>query len=230
MGSEAQWRAPAVACPFRQHTSRVRRPAPIHRGMPMAARSADGRLWFVTQTDLVILDPKNISHPKPPKLSIETIAVEGTPLAESRKIPPHPQNMTVEYFGLTLTEPEKVAYRTRLVGAEERWQDVDDNTTANYSELGPGTYVFQVVASTGNGLWTAPISSAPFTVLPGFYQTWWFLLLCIALLVTLLVLFFSLRLRYIALMILDRADERANERVRIARDLHDTLLQSVQAF
>src|SRR5262249_11341817 len=91
-------------------------------------------------------------------------------------------------------------------------------------------YTFDVAASNGDGEWTAPVSSAPFTVRPSFYQTIWFALL--SALAGVLVLFglFALRVRAITRGIRARAEERADERIRIARELHDTLLQGIQGL
>src|SRR5262249_843985 len=99
-----------------------------------------------------------------------------------------------------------------------------------YTRLAPGTYVFRVQASNGDGVWTPPVSTASFTVLPSFYQTTWFLLLCGLAGLLLLWAAFTLRIRAVSQAVGARAEERADERVRIARDLHDTLLQGIQGL
>jgi signal transduction histidine kinase len=86
------------------------------------------------------------------------------------------------------------------------------------------------MASNGDGIWTAPVASAPFTVLPSFYQTWWFAGLCLVATALLTWLGLRARVKYVSHAISIRAEERADERIRIARELHDTLLQGVQGL
>jgi signal transduction histidine kinase len=117
-----------------------------------------------------------------------------------------------------------------LDGLDTMWQEVGPRTEAIYTHLRPGRYTFQVMASSGNDLWTSPISSMPFTILPRFYQRTSFAVLCFVSAAALLWLAYALRLRFATKAIRMRAEERADERIRIARELHDTLLQGVQGL
>lgn len=205
-------------------------PAPLFNYTPSAVRDDTGRLWFAMLDGVVSIDPAHLylaSHP--PLLSIREALADGNLLAANEKLSPKTQTVTVRYFGVNLTTPERVTYRYKLSGLDTLWQDVGHRTEAIYTRLRPGSYTFQVIASNGDGSWSPPTSTA-FAILPSFYQTWWFLALCA---LGLLVLFLStlhLRVRYVASIIRTRAEERAEERVRIARDLHDTLLQGVQGL
>jgi signal transduction histidine kinase len=190
-----------------------------------------GRLWFATANGVIYIDPQHIdrlSHP--PTLSIRSITADGRPLTSRRTFPPRIDTLNVQYFGLNLSDPTGVVYRYRLQGFGTNWQDVGTRTEAVYTDLRPGKYVFEVEASNGDGVWTSPIDSAPFRILPAFYQTWWFETLCAA--ITALMIWFGLtmRVRYVAAQIKMRIEERAEERIRIARELHDTLLQGVQGL
>ena len=190
-----------------------------------------GRLWFSTANGVIYIDPHHIDRRlRPPTLSIRSITADGLPLPVTRAFPPRIDTLNVRYFGLNLSNPTGVVYRYKLLGSDTSWQEVGSRTEAVYTHLGPGKYLFQVEASNGDGLWTAPLNSATFRILPAFYQTWWFETFCIALAAFLLWLGFSLRVRWVSAAIRSRAEERAEERIRIARELHDTLLQGVQGL
>src|SRR5262249_23989491 len=194
----------------------------------------NGRLWFSMFNGVVSVDPDRIAQPKqPPMLSIRSIAADGREIDASATLPPDTHTLDVKYFGLDLTDPRRVVYRYRLEGPDARdssWQDVGPRTEAAYTYLPHGSYKFQVMASNGNGVWTQPVSSATFTILPHFYERSWVQGLFVLAGVLLAWTAISLRLRYVSAAIRMRAEERADERVRIARELHDTLLQGVQGL
>jgi signal transduction histidine kinase/ligand-binding sensor domain-containing protein len=196
-----------------------------------AARDPDGNLWFVTVNGVIHIDPQHWrADSRPPIVSIKSISVDYRPLGHTAFIGPRPQALEIRYFGVNLTAPEQVIYRYRLDGFDDAWQDVGHRTEAIYTRLPAGTYTFRVIASNGNGAWTAPVSTAAFTVLPSFYQTTWFAAICICTALIIIWLVFRTRLRAITREVRARADERADERIRIARELHDTLLQGIQGL
>jgi signal transduction histidine kinase/ligand-binding sensor domain-containing protein len=201
------------------------------QGRQSAHSDAAGRLWFSMLNGVVSVDPEHLREPRhPPQLSIRGITADGQPLSPNATFPPGTQYLDVQYFGLDLTRPKNVVYRYRLDGLDTTWQDVGPRTEAIYTHLRPGQYTFQVVASSGNDLWTSPISSVRFRILPRFYQRASFATLCFLSAAALLWFAFVLRLRFATKAIRMRAEERADERIRIARELHDTLLQGVQGL
>ena len=196
-----------------------------------AARGADGSLWFVTLNGVVRIDPEHWRpQSRPPIVSIKSIAADHRPVNDDGAIGPRPQVLEFRYFGVNLTAPEQVIYRYRLDGFDDTWQDVGHRTEAIYTRIPSGTYTFRVIASNGNGEWTAPVSTASITVLPSFYQTNWFAAMCIGAVLVILWLAFRIRVRAITREVRARAEERADERIRIARELHDTLLQGIQGL
>jgi signal transduction histidine kinase/ligand-binding sensor domain-containing protein len=206
-------------------------PAYCPVGRESATIDASGMLWFATLNGVVSLDPERLRVARhPPQLSILAITADGIPMDASAKFPHDIRTLDVRYFGLDLTDPRRVTYRYRLDGLDTSWQEVGSRTEAIYTQLRSGKYTFHVMASNGNGVWTAPISSVAFTVLPHFYERRAFLGLCFVATVVLLWLAYALRLRFATRAIRMRAEERADERIRIARELHDTLLQGVQGL
>jgi signal transduction histidine kinase/ligand-binding sensor domain-containing protein len=190
-----------------------------------------GRLWFPTSNGVVYIDPRHLDRQLHlPLLSIRSVTADGRLLSANRTFPPRPQALNVRYFGLNLSDPGSVIYRYRLDGSDESWQNVGHRTEAIYTHLRPGKYVFKVKASNGDGIWTQPLASETFAILPAFYQTWWFETLIGLAVALVLWLGLSLRVSYVAATVRMRAEERAEERVRIARELHDTLLQGIQGL
>ena len=195
-----------------------------------AQTDPDGRIWFSTLNGVVSVDPERIPPSKPPSLSIRSIRADGLPLNSSGAFPPDIQTLSINYIGVDLTHPREVSYRYQLQGLDKGWQDAGSRTQAIYTHLGPGHYQFMVMASNSYGSWTKAVLSVPFTVAPHFYETPWFELLCVSVAVLLLVVILRARLALITAGIMSRAEERADERISIARDLHDTLLQGVQGL
>jgi signal transduction histidine kinase/ligand-binding sensor domain-containing protein len=199
-------------------------------GFPTAIADASGQIWFNTSGLIAYVDPEHISHNAvPPTLVISNIEEDGQPVGPRNQVKAGISTLRIPYFGANLFAPEKVRYMYRLHGVDKAWQDVGRRTEAVYTRLKPGKYLFEVKAANGDGMWSAPVS-ASFTVLPFFYQTWWFETLCIVLVALLLWLGLTMRVQYVAAQIKLRAEERANERIRIARELHDTLLQGIQGL
>ena len=197
-----------------------------------AARDADGNLWFSAINGVFHLNPMQLDPGvlHAPIVSLRSMSVDGRPLAAGARIGPDPQTLVIQYFGINLTSPQSVVYKYRLDGLEDAWQDAGRRTEAIYTHLGPGSYTFRVMASNGDGKWSSALVLPAFTVLPSFFQTAWFAVLCALAGVVLIFGVSALRINAITRSVRARIEERADERVRIARDLHDTLLQGVQGL
>lgn len=163
---------------------------------------------------------------------IEGITADNNPanLAALVKIPPSPRRIAFEYTGLSLAAPERVRFRYFLEGFDSSWSQPVTSREAVYTNLGPGSYRFRLVASNSEGLWNGPETAIPLNVAPAYYQTHWFRLSGVAAFLGMLAAAYQLRLRQVARQFNMRMEERVNERTRIARDLHDTLLQSFQGL
>ena len=196
-----------------------------------AARTTDGRLWFATDNGLARIDPTRMTKNEiPPPVSIEFIANEGRrkPMSSSIRFAAGTRSVEIGYAGLSLSMPERVRFRYRLLGVDTEWQDVGTRRQAYYQNLGPGSYRFQVVACNNDGVWSDSGAFLVFSIEPSFYQTSWFRLLCVVAFAALLWAFYRLRLHQIQRKFAAGLEAHVEERLRIARELHDTLLQSFQ--
>ena len=142
------------------------------------------------------------------------------------KLSPHPRDLQIDYTSPTFLIPQKVKFRYRLDGYDRDWQDAGTRRQAFYTDLPPGKYSFRVIASNSDGVWNENAAKLDFSVAPAYYQTTWFRSLCAALVLGLLWAAYQLRIRQLQHQFDITLDARLGERMRIARDLHDTLLQS----
>lgn len=202
---------------------------------PTVARTPDGRLWFSTANGLATIEPRRVPQNLiPPPVTIEEVRADGRTLsstdATKTTFRPNTKVLQIEYTALSLMAPERVRFRYRLDGFDPDWHGPVSTREATYTNLPPRDYRFRVIACNNDGVWNNEGTSFEFNIAPAFYQTNWFLLLCAAVLAFLAWAASQWRVRQAQ----DRAhiqmEERLSERTRIARDLHDTLLQSFQGL
>lgn len=196
---------------------------------PKMVRGRDGRIWFATNSGLAFIDPRRIpKNPLPPPVHVEALKVDGKTIhpAEGVALAPHAHNIEIDYTALSLSIPERVLFRYKLEDADTDWQEPGTRRQAFYTNLPPKQYRFRVIACNNDGVWNEAGTSFNFSVDPAYYQTTWFRLSCVVAFLALLGALYQLRLRQLARQFNIRLEERVEERTRIARDLHDTLLQS----
>jgi signal transduction histidine kinase/ligand-binding sensor domain-containing protein len=201
------------------------------RIQPSAARSTDGRLWFVGLSSLQMIDPgRSYKNPVPPPVHVEGLLADGKSysLASSITLAPFTRDIHIDYTALSFVLPQRMGFRYMLEGRDNGWQDPGLRRQAFYSDLSPGNYRFRVIASNNDGVWNEAGAMLDFKVAAAWYQTIWFRSLCIVVGLLLLWAIYRLRVRRIAGTMKSRFDERLAERTRIARDLHDTFLQTIQ--
>jgi len=204
----------------------------VKRSQSVVSDSA-GRIWFSLRSGLSVVDSSQITDYSVPALPhIEMITADNKPvnLAGSIRIPPSPRRITFEYTGLSLAVPGRIRFRYFLENFDKNWSQPVAAREAVYTNLGPGSYRFWLVTSNSEGLWNGPETAIALNVAPAYYQTSWFRLSCVVAFLSLLWGFYQLRLRQLAREFNVRLDERVSERTRIARELHDTLLQNVQGL
>jgi signal transduction histidine kinase/ligand-binding sensor domain-containing protein len=198
---------------------------------PKAIQGTDGRIWFTATKGVAWVDPKNIPrNAVPPPVSITSVSADGSHYLRlaGLQFPARTANIQIDYSALSLSVPERVRFRYKLDGIDKGWQDVDTRRQAYYSNLGPGSYQFRVIACNNDGVWNEAGAILDFSILPAYYQTTWFRLLCGAAFLLLLWALYQLRLQQLRHQFTIGLEARVNERTRIARELHDTLLQSFQ--
>jgi ligand-binding sensor domain-containing protein/signal transduction histidine kinase len=203
----------------------------VKRSRSVVSDSA-GRIWFSLSSGLSVVNPSQITDNSVPALPhIEAITFDNNTanLAASVRIPPSPRRLTFEYTGLSLAVPGRIRFRYFLEGFDSSWSQPVAAREAVYTNLGPGAYRFRLVASNSEGLWNGPETAITLHVAPAYYQTGWFRLSLVVAVLTLIGALHQLRLRYVAQQFNARLEERLSERTRIARELHDTLLQSFQS-
>ena len=203
----------------------------VGRTFPNAVRSSDGHLWFAFADGVaeVTPPPPGASQEQNFPLLIEDVRIDGVPhpRPDRLRIPPGARSIEITYTAIALANPESVRFRYRLEGIDPAWVNADARRVAFYDNLKPGSYTFTVSASSGTGQWR---EAPPLVMeqLPFFYQTTWFALLVLTTVLSLCILTYRFRVQQAVNRIQAAFQERMDERTRIARDLHDTMLQSFQ--
>lgn len=192
-----------------------------------AVADASGRLWFNTNQGLVRVDPSRRSTKAlPPPVSITRVVVDGQAQApDDLHIPKGVSRIEIHYTALGLTDTRNNGYRYRLEGVDKDWIEAGHDRSAAYVNLAPGTYRFQVMAAGVDGVWNTAGAHVDITVPAFFWQTWWFRAALVLGVIGLLIHV----ARWYSRAAVRRArlgfEVRMAERERIARELHDTLLQ-----
>jgi signal transduction histidine kinase/ligand-binding sensor domain-containing protein len=201
---------------------------------PQVAKTPDGRIWFLPWDGVSVFDPRNLHLNKlPPPVHIEQITAnrktyDVTVANGNLRLPPLIRDLQIDYTALSLVAPEKIQFRYKLEGRDRDWQEAGTRRQAFYGNLPPRNYRFRVIACNNSGVWNEAGTSLDFFVAPAYYQTFWFRSLCVVVFLGVLIVAYRLRLQEVERQFNLRLEGRVAERTRIARDLHDTLLQSFQ--
>jgi signal transduction histidine kinase/ligand-binding sensor domain-containing protein len=233
-----RWRAdPAHAVAFERFgvLDGLRGSTEQNGGVPSVVRDGQGRIWFATNRGVHWIDPQHITRnpaaaPLAPTLLGLQVDDKALPLSPYLRLPAGSRDLRVDYTAPALRIPERVRFRYRLDGVDDDWQEAGTRRQALYSRLAPGSYRFRVIASDDAGTWSNGEASFNVTVLPAFWQTAWFIAAMGVLAAALVWLFVRWRVAVARVRVQRVYRARVGERERIARDLHDTLLQSVQAL
>ena len=202
---------------------------------PAVAKSTDGKLWFVSKEGVEVVDPHHLAFNElPPPVHIEQIIADnklqwqnlpGAAVPKLR-LPALTRDLTIDYTAFSLVASEKVHFKYKLQDQDSDWREVVNDRQVQYSNLRPGHYTFRVIASNNSGVWNEQGDTLQFSVAPAYYQTNWFLAICAAASLALLWAAYQFRVRQLHHQFHMTLEARVGERTRIARELHDTLLQS----
>ena len=200
---------------------------------PRVSKSMDGRLFYANIDNLSVIDPRHLApnHAVPP-VYIEQILADGKTYVPSVDIQltPRVRDLAIDYTALSFVAPEKVRFRVKLEGQDKDWRELVNVRHVEYTNLPPKHYRFRVLACNNSGVWNEEGAALNFMIPPAWYQTNWFYALCAAAFLAGLCAAYQLRVRQLAHRFNMRLEDRVAERTRVARDLHDTLLQSFQAL
>src|SRR6202035_4812213 len=156
---------------------------------PAASKAPDGRLWFVTGVSVQMLDPDRLyENALPPPVHIEDVIADRKIYSpQSRlRLPALTRDLEIDYTALSFVVPQKVHFQYMLVGYDREWQDAGTRRQAFYTNLPPRNYTFRVKACNNSGIWNEGGGSLDFSVAPAYYQTNWFRLSFVAVLIALL--------------------------------------------
>ena len=204
---------------------------------PAGWRTRDGRLWFPTQRGVAVVTPGAfLLNQRPPPIVIENCLIDRQAVSfeDQLRIEAGQTSLEIHYTGLSLVKSDQVRFRYRLEGLNPDWVEAGTQRAAYYSYLPPGQYTFTVIAANSDGVWNNEGRKLCITVVPHFWQTWWFLTLCT--LIVAGVVFWAYERRVSHLQKARLAQEnfarqliasQEGERKRIAAELHDSLGQNL---
>jgi ligand-binding sensor domain-containing protein/signal transduction histidine kinase len=230
---------------FRNFTPADGLPGPEMGGWGACERTSRGQMMFSGFSGATIFRPEEVGADAyvPPVVFTEFKLFGSrqenahSPLSQpvsyaSSIVLSHDQNFfSLAFAALSFSDPRANRYRYMLEGLDSSWNEVlSDRRSVTYTSLPAGHYRFRVQGATSNSSWSEPGAEIAITILPPWWSTWWFRALYIFLAVLSIWAAYRYRIRQMARQFEVRLEERVRERTRIARELHDTLLQSFQGL
>src|SRR5271166_914822 len=221
---------------------------------PQVAKSTDGKLWFLPYDGVSVVDPRHLAFNKlPPPVHIEQVTADGKSYWQNwsgdassshPRLPPLVRDLQIDYTALSFVAPEKVRFRYKLEGLDSDWQDAGNRRQAFYTNLPPRKYRFRVIACNNSGVWNEQGAALDFAIAPAYWQTNWFRALCVLTFAAMLWTVYQLRVRTLeqrqAVLERHQGEIRAlneqlikaqeAERIRIAGELHDGVLQQITSL
>ena len=168
---------------------------------------------------------------KPVPIGARSVLTKAISYMDGLTLPYRDNVFSFEFAALSYANSRKNRYRYKLENFERGWNEVGSaQRLATYTNLDPGKYTFRVQGSNSDGVWNEEGVSLPILITPPWYRENWFRVLCAAVFLAMLWAAYQFRTRQLQQEFNMRLEGRVEERTRIARELHDTLLQSVQGL
>ena len=203
------------------------------RPLPSLTLANDGKVYYATSSQVGWIDPSAIRRNQlAPTVIVTSVRFGDTsaPAKSDMRVPAGTTTLDINFTATALSIPERVKFRYRLDGVDQDWQQPGPERAARYTNLGPGSYRFQVKAANEDGVWNDTGAFLKFEIAPTIWQTYWFRAIVIGLLVSSVVALYRWRIAAVARLSAEKSAARVEERERIARSLHDNLLQGVQGL
>jgi signal transduction histidine kinase/ligand-binding sensor domain-containing protein len=230
---------------FSNYTTADGLPGPDLTGRGACYKSSGDEMFFAGFSGATAFFPDKVAEsPYVPQPALTDFRLFGSSVTPGRRSPlriainrasaiqlSHSENIfSIEFSALAYLNPGTNRYRYMLDRIDKGWREVgSDERLATYTTLPAGNYTFRLEAATSRGPWSPDVILA-IKILPPFWQTYWFLTCFVAVVCGILGLLYRLRLKQLSSQFNMRIEERVGERTRIARELHDTLLQSFQGL
>ena len=193
----------------------------------------DGKIWVSRLDGASWLDPRHIlRNPVPAQAVVDTVEIDGRKVTVDGDIdiPPRTHRLRINFTATSLSHPDHVSFRYQLEGIDKDWQEATTHRFADYSDPAPGAHLFKVVGYNEDGASSGVPAVIKLTIKPTIYQTWWFRILCVFAVAIALIIAFQARMRLGREKLRLVLETKHEERDRIARELHDTLMQSMQGM
>ena len=209
-------------------------------------QGADGEMFFGGSNGFNAFSPESVrDNPyvppvvitrfkifnKPPPIGGQSVLKRAIPYVDSLTLSYRDNVFSFEFAALSYSNSHKNSYRYKLAPLEPGWNEVDSkHRVATYTNLDAGKYVFRVQGSNSDGVWNEKGVSLPIVITPPWWNTNWFRAVYVAIFLALLWAAYQFRVRQLLWKFNMASEARLTERTRIARELHDNLLQTVQGF
>jgi ligand-binding sensor domain-containing protein/signal transduction histidine kinase len=185
--------------------------------------TASGDVWFPSSRGPIHVLPTQSAELPPPPVRIENLLADGSriPLAGPMRLPPGAGRLEIDYAPIRLRSQDGVRFRYRLDDFDRDWTQPTAARAAEYTNLPPGKYRFRVQAFEIDNPNAISEVAIDLVQEPRFYRTWWFLTGCILLLALITYTLYRSRVRQVRA----RFEAVLEERSRLAREMHDTVIQ-----
>jgi ligand-binding sensor domain-containing protein/signal transduction histidine kinase len=205
----------------------------LSSGDPDIALTPDGKLWIATVEGLAVIDTSHLPLAgKRSPVFVAGASIDGkSHLVDSRLVlQPGVHRVELQLAAVDLGNPQRIRLQYRMEGVDSEWLNANSSRVAVYTSFPVGTHQMLVRATDSTGRWSMPTVVYEVTQLPHFFETWIFRIGAVVAFLLLLFLLYLWRVRYLIRQSRIILEERQVERETVARDLHDTFLQSVQGL